>query len=539
MTTLPGWEVDPAVSPDGALVAFASDASGSADIWLVEAAGGEPRQLTDVGAPPGDLPDDLSPAWLPDGRSILFSSDRSGKRSIWKTSFLGGSPHLVVEDADTPAVSPDGILFAFARPDRAGDYQRIWVAPLADPGKARQLTKDEDGLWDHSHPAFSPDGRTLCYADFRNLWLVDVAGGAPRRLTTADAFDAEPWFSPDGSLIYFSSRRQDVVAVWAIPVLGGEPRRITEGAGSERHPSISRDGSVLATSTFVRDSDIVVLDRVGKTVERVSSTVNDETPVLLPDGSGVVFASNRAGPTNLWLQPLSRGRASGPLQRLTSFEEGVPATPTISRDGRWIAFFLVLAGQRDIWILPAAGGAARKVVGGPAQDFHPALSPDASHLVFVSSRSGVEHLFAVRLRKGEAEGEPRQITSGNEGDLFPAFSPDGSTVAFVRNEEIWVVDADGRKRPRKASTGADPNHFAWDTGGDSLIVAGYFGGRRLVLRRVLVADGSVEAVEPSPDLGGEVPSGYLSVSRDGRYVAIQVGALRADVWVRTSPADSF
>ncbi len=92
VTTLPGWEVDPAVSPDGSLVAFASNASGSADIWLVEAAGGEPRQLTDVGVPQAEAPDDLSPTWLPDGRSILFSSDRTGQRSIFRVSFLGEKP---------------------------------------------------------------------------------------------------------------------------------------------------------------------------------------------------------------------------------------------------------------------------------------------------------------------------------------------------------------------------------------------------------------------------------------------------------------
>jgi Tol biopolymer transport system component len=536
ITTLPGWEVDPAVSPDGSLVAFASNASGSADIWLVEAAGGEPRQLTDVGLPSGDAPDDVSPAWLPDGRSLLFSSDRAGKRSVWRTSFLGGSPRLVVEDADTPAVSPDGSLLAFSRPDRPGGDQRIWIAPLADPGKARKLTTDDGGLWDHTHPAFSPDGRTLCYADFRNLWLVDVAGGPARRLTASDAFDAEPCFSPDGSLVYFSSRRQAVLAVWTLPVAGGEARRVTEGAGSEKHPSLSRDGSVLATSTYLRDSDVLVLDRVARTVERVSSTAHDETPVLLPDGSGVLFVSDRTGSTDLWLQPLAQGRASGPLRRLTSFEEGGPATPTISRDGRWIAFFRVLSGQRDIWILPVAGGAARPLAGGPAQDLHPALSPDASRLVFVSSRSGIEHLFTVPLREGVAGGAPRQLTSGDDGDVFPAFSPDGREVAFIRSEDVWIVDADGRTEPRKVTSGARPNHFAWDAGGNALMVAGYFGGRRLILRRVLLTDGRVEAIEPTPELGGEVPSGYLSISSDGRFMAVQVGRLQADVWVRRNDA---
>ncbi len=531
VTSMPGWEIEPAVSPDGGLVAFASNASGSADIWLVESSGGEPRQLTDVGVPGADAPDDLSPSWLPDGRSLLFSSDRVGRRSVFRVSFLGGSPSLVVEDAAEPAVSGDGTLLAFTRTVRSGRYRRIWVAPFADPADARPITTDEDGLWDHARPAISPDGRRLCYADFRNLWIVDLPGGRPRPLTSDDAFDTEPRFSTDGRHVYFTSRRGDVVAVWAVPASGGEAVRITGEAASETHPSFSRDGSVLVTATRVRDSDVAVLDRVAKTVARISSTLSEETPVLEPDGRAVYFASNRAGRSNLWKQPLQAGRPFGSPIRLTSFDAGGPATPSISRDGRFLAFFRVVSGNRDVWILPTAGGSARPLVGGPDREFHPALSPDARRLAFVSSRGGVEHLYAVPLRDGAADGQPRPVTSGASADAFPAFSPDGSRIAFLRDGEIHLVDAEGRGEPRRLTRDARPNHFAWDAGGDALVVAGRFSGRRLVLRRVRL-DGVVEPIEPEVELGGELSSGYLSVSADGRFVAVQVGRLEADVWVR-------
>ncbi len=531
VTSMPGWEVEPAASPDGGLVAFASNAAGSADIWLVESSGGEPRQLTDVGVPGADAPDDLSPAWLPDGRAILFSSDRNGRRSVFRVSFLGGSPGLVVEDAAEPAVSGDGAVLAFTRTVGSGRYRRIWVASFADPDGARPVTTDEDGLWDHSGPALSPDGERLCYSDFRNLWIVDLPAGKPRPLTSADAFDTDPRFSPDGRHVYFTSRRGDVVAVWAVPAGGGEATRITGEAASETHPSFSRDGRVLATATRVRDSDVAVLDRVGKSVERISSTLSEETPVLHPDGRSVFFTSNRAGRSNLWKQALESGRPVGPATRLTYFEAGGPATPTISRDGRFIAFFRALSGNRDIWILPTAGGSARPLVGGPDREFHPALSPDARLLSFVSSKGGVEHLRVVPLRDGAAAGEPWPITTGAAADAFPTFSPDGSRIAFLRDGEIHLVDAEGRGEPERLTRDARPNHFAWDAGGDALVVAGRFSGRRLVLRRVRL-DGAVEPFEPAIELGGELSSGYLSVSADGRYVAVQVGRLEADVWVR-------
>ncbi|HMM36610.1 MAG TPA: hypothetical protein PKA62_18045, partial [Thermoanaerobaculia bacterium] len=160
-----------------------------------------------------------------------------------------------------------------------------------------------------------------------------------------------------------------------------------------------------------------------------------------------------------------------------------------------------------------------------------ALSPDARRLAFVSSRGGVEHLYAVPLRDGAADGQPRPVTSGASADAFPAFSPDGSRIAFLRDGEIHLVDAEGRGEPRRLTRDARPNHFAWDAGGDALVVAGRFSGRRLALRRVRL-DGVVEPIEPEVELGGELSSGYLSVSADGRFVAVQVGRLEADVWVR-------
>ena len=215
VTTAPGWESAPALSPDGGLIAYSSDESGNADIWLVDARGGNAIRLTD------DPASDTDPAWFPDGSALAFTSDRGGGPAIWKVLRFGGAPSLLVPDAVDPAISADGTQIAFARPGATHD--RIWIAPLADATRAKVLTGDTDGTWDHSAPAFSPDGRTLCYHGQRDLWQVSVEGHGARRLTADDEPDIEPVWSPDGRYVYFSSKRGGSSALWRVAAGGGHP----------------------------------------------------------------------------------------------------------------------------------------------------------------------------------------------------------------------------------------------------------------------------------------------------------------------------
>ncbi len=283
LTSAPGWEADPALSPDGGSVAFSSNAAGGADIWVVDVdAGVEPLRLTD------DAGDDRHPAWFPEGRWVAFVSDRSGGPSIWKVSRLGGSPTLIVEDADMPAISPDGRSLAFVRAGASGQ-RRVWVAPLADPSRARQVTDDERGLWDHADPAWSPDGSTLCFSDWRNLWVVEAAGGAVRALTRDDASDRDAVFSPSDGRVYFSSLRDDVRAIWSVSAAGDAPKRETPSSSEARHPSLSADGRTLVYTTLSSDDDVFVVDRRSRTAARISSARRDELPGLLPDGSALVY----------------------------------------------------------------------------------------------------------------------------------------------------------------------------------------------------------------------------------------------------------
>jgi Tol biopolymer transport system component len=162
-------EVDPQFSPDGLKIAFASDRSGSGEIWVCASDGSNPVQVTASGGPAG------SPRWSPDGQQIAFDSANEGKLYIYVVRSDGGLPRRLTTEsyaADRPSWSRDGRWIYFGS-NRSGERQ-VWKAP-SQGGTAVQVT--QKGGWD----AFeSPDGKWLYYTKdppIQGLWRIPVAGG--------------------------------------------------------------------------------------------------------------------------------------------------------------------------------------------------------------------------------------------------------------------------------------------------------------------------------------------------------------------------
>ena len=138
---------------------------------------------------------------------------------------------------DNPAWSPDGLTIVA---DGAG--LRMF-SPSGGSG-VPLTTRDDDQT-----PAWSPDGKEIVFSSTqggtRDLWILDVASGATRRLTADAATDDWPAWSPDGGWIAFASDRDGARQIWAIPSSGGNPIRIVDTAGATA-PAWSPDGSSLA-----------------------------------------------------------------------------------------------------------------------------------------------------------------------------------------------------------------------------------------------------------------------------------------------------
>jgi Tol biopolymer transport system component/predicted Ser/Thr protein kinase len=529
VTSLPGWEAEPAISPDGRSIAYASDESGNADIWIADPQGGSTLRLTD------DPASDRHPQWYPDGSAVAFVSLRNGHRAIWKVSRLGGAATLVMDDADQPAISPDATRIAFVRTGPTGST-RIFVAPFGDPGRPTMVTGDGDGLWDHAGPAWSPDGRILCYSAARDLWIVPSGGGKASRLTTGGEVDFEPVWSPDGRHVYFSSYREGTLALWRVAVAGGAPVRLTVGTGPERHPGISADGAGLAYSTFVDEPDIILHDMRTGDEQRLPGVRDEHAPVIAPDGGAVAFISDRIGGRfDLWTQPLAQGAAAGPPRRLTD-RPGTVAQPAYSQDGKWIAYHRVVEGQRDVWIVPAAGGGEIRFTDNPAVDVHPAWAPDGARIAFVSERGGGSHIWMAPVKDGHPSGDAIQVTTGTWEDEAPSWSPDGTSIAFVRHgprgaDEVWVQAVAPGAEPRRITDGAQAGRVAWDRTSPALLVTGLWGGERITLRRVPVDGGRPSPVAASPVLSANPSLVHFDISRDGRLLVFARENRRGDIWL--------
>jgi Tol biopolymer transport system component len=189
-------------------IAFASDRSGTTQIWLMSVDGaGEPQQLTDL------LEGACQPAWSPDGLRLAFISPCSKNEDFYPGSGLflinadgtGLTPLPNVPGGDfDPGWSPDGNLIAFTSM-RLGGRTRIYVLDLRD-----NSVKRLSGQYSYDRqPAWSPDGKRIAYVTTQKgpvqIWTMNADGSTPQIFTrSGDAINTHPTWSNDGQVILFN-----------------------------------------------------------------------------------------------------------------------------------------------------------------------------------------------------------------------------------------------------------------------------------------------------------------------------------------------
>ena len=336
-----------------------------------------------------------------------------GESEIWEVSSLGGGERLILSNAESPAISPDGKYFAFCRPAKQDGFLRIGVASLSNPGDLRILTDDKDGLWDHRDPAWSHDGKQICYWTRHGLWTIPFAGGSAVRLTSDTQQDFQPVWNPAGRHIYFSSFRGGTLAIWRVRVHRGQPERVTMGTGPESHPTISLDGRRFGYATGMADNHGILLER--RSGKRIVIPAADESfmAAISPHGDRIVFVSGRSSEhQNLWVWDIVNGDLVEPPKRITDNPDNA-SYPAFSPDGRWIAYYRIIGERRDIWVTSSMGGPQYQFTNDPANNFLPAWSPDSSQLAFISERAAGRHIWVPGVKDGKTFGPLRQITSGS------------------------------------------------------------------------------------------------------------------------------
>ena len=439
ITTYPGRAVSPTFSPDGNQVAFSwnADSQDNYDIYVKLVDSGAPLRLTTNPAV-----DDL-PAWSPDGRQIAFlRTSGPTTQELLLVSPLGGVERKLadlsqgINPADwwtTPAWTPDGKFLAVR------DETAI-VLVSVEGGEKRQLTSPPAGWTGDSHAAISPDGRTLAFARIRNgptqdIFLTPLSdGGRSRQLTRDNAWISGLTWTPDGNEIVFSSRRAGDATLWRISASAGTPERLPAVGGDADFPAIARQGhrAAFVRSTIRKSFWRLDLSPEGlrrPPVRLVMSSRNDGSPMLSPDGRHIAFTSNRSGTTEVWICDSNGANAV----QLTSL--GFARDPYWSPDGRNIVFEARPRDRNQLFVVAADGGVRRQLTS--YEGYYPSWSRDGRWIYFYSRRSGTIETWKIPAEGGDGI----QLTKGGGGAGIE--SVDGKYFYYHKAQELWKVPVAG------------------------------------------------------------------------------------------------
>jgi len=241
-------------SPKGDAIVFDSTRSGSEEIWVVNADGSNPRQLTSMGGPLTS-----NPHWSPDGRTIVFNSRREGTSDLYLVSREGGAPRRLTDHPDNeeePSWSRDGQWIYFGS-DRTGRTE-LWKMPVPG-GDAIQVTRNR------GQNAFeSPDGRWLYYAkgpySRAELWRTPLAGGEETRILEELSYGYNYVVTSPG--VYFTTLTGGSLSLDFLDLSTRKVRRLLRtNRPLSLGLTISPDGRwLLYSQTDVFDADLILVE---------------------------------------------------------------------------------------------------------------------------------------------------------------------------------------------------------------------------------------------------------------------------------------
>ena len=447
MTTHPGNEEAPKVSPDGAWVAFRASYDGPNEVYLMPMAGGVPKRLTFTG--------NASPVtWTPDGKRVVF---RSGFEStfrpvprLYSVSPEGELPEpLPPERGVVASYSPDGTKLAYNRRGdeeyywkryKGGQYQDIWLydfgtksfAPLTD-----YVGKNSYPMWAGSGLLFVTDRASKGVA---NLWRLDPATKAATPVTSYEDFDVQ-MPATDGKTVVFTRAgvlyRMDAATAkvekvdvdvpsdrWAL----GE--RAVSAKETIQSMAVSNDGKWTAFEAR-GDVFLVSTEENGATRNLTRAPKSRERfPRFSPDGRKVAFFSDRSGEYQLYLADVSGEKpweaVTTDLDRTAYHAEWSPDGTKLLFGDKDLRLFVVDLATKKRTKIAESRQLANDEFSWEISDY--AWSPDGAWVAYTQigpNRNGRIYLHEL------ATGKTVPVTDGFYHSVNPSFDPKGELLYFL------------------------------------------------------------------------------------------------------------
>jgi Tol biopolymer transport system component len=418
VTSEPGLEFQPALSPDGSEIAYVEGPIGRARVVVrtVSVDGGAVRPTEGLEGL------HVFPSWKPSGESIRFAAcpwgDWGQRHCTWReVGKLGGVAGTLSSAGvtDRYAWSRDGTRIV-----SSSGTDSIFTWSTDDPSPELLTAHVAGASRPHSFD-WSPDGRRIAYVD-RNLhwrvggdpassaiWVVDPLTGESARITEEGSLNQSPQWLPDSRHLLFVSNRDGALGIYVVEIgpngPAGEPQSVL--SGSDAHTiSISHDGSKLAYS-------------------KLDLARNLRSVALPARGVGSLLEA----------------------RRITTGNQ-IIGGHDLSRDGRWLVFDSNRRGGGvDLYRVSPEGGRSELVLDQPQAVGGPNVSPDGTEIAFDDY---VDESQLNRINVMPAEGGVPLTLAEFSGEVNAAdWAPDGLTLAFQTfgnegswHSTIWTVTRD-------------------------------------------------------------------------------------------------
>lgn len=468
---------DPSLSPDGSLLAWASDRTGRLEIYMKPVAtDGREVQVTRDGFM------NVQPAWSPDGKYLAYHSRVA--KGIWIVPATGGAARQVVAQGSNPAWSPDGRRLAFDSLSGAMvSATTIWLVDV-DGGRLTALTAAGVPEGGHRDPVWSPDGRWVAFYSYHRRYTISMVEVATGRMVTIgrglDVGTIE--FTPSGDgLVWSGTSESGQARLFLQPIDSergeptGELEELRVSDGTFEGCAIARNGTI-AWATAQSTSTLWTLpvargEAAGQPRPFFSSTVRQTFPQFSPDGRRLVYIETRAGQG----AQAYVAEADGSDPRALTHGAPPKGYPGWSPDGGRVYYVYYLAGPALGWIDVAT---RRTGSGGrfPRLPYHVRLAPDGQRLAYHAAANGVLNVFV--WEPGAAS--DTQLTFDAEAAAYPTWSPDGRRLAVEvkRGDDVHVGVTSVEGGPLEIITTTPGLHWphSWLPDGDRLVMASERGG---------------------------------------------------------------
>jgi Tol biopolymer transport system component/DNA-binding winged helix-turn-helix (wHTH) protein len=443
LTSLPGREYYPALSPAGGQLAFVhGGANGQWDLFVQSLAGGEPQRLTN------DAAREQHPVWSASGGELVFVRRDGDTCEIVRLAVPGGAPRPIgscgAQFVHSLDWSHDGKLLALTRTnERLAPAELVFLAlegdapaPVVDPKRGAEDAR------------FSPDGRALALTlstaiGAEDVYTLDLSSGALARLTRDNAKIHGLDWSSDGRSIVYGSNRVGSFGLHRVALAGGAPISLLPSLQDIENPAVA--GHRIAYEVWTETGALKSLPE-GAALPPESTRL-EWHPDVAPDGA-MTFVSDRSGAPEVWLW--EQGRAG----QLTFFGDAYIHTPKFSPDGKRIAFAAPRDGHFNLFLTDRTGKQTR-LTQGAANDMSPAWSPDGRSLYFASDRDGAWRPWKIDLDSAKTE----RVSSTLARAVYVLNSRELLTVDPIEGG-LFRVDRDNPDMRRPLAKGTAPSDWA-------------------------------------------------------------------------------